>query len=392
MAAAASTHGWSGDGSLADPYIIEGMDINGTGYGHCLVLKDVRDYIIIRDNRFHDTDNTSGSYHELAAIGINGCRNVTIENNTIVDHATYGILYRHTNGLIHNNPISGCDWAIDCHTPSDELTVVRNDLIGNANGISVGGPVIVEHNTITGRQGISVYGIRDDWGTPRSFSYNTVSDFAVGISFDSAIGKFKGNTIRDCYNTAIRCAVESYVVEDMTVINSSNGIILTKGENVLRNNTLVNAPVYLSSFDEDELRSHTIHPSTTVNGKPIQYLMDATDVEIDPATYDESILVNCSGISVRNITLQGVLWFYPSFCDNITIENNQLTMSLPIRWRTFTCDDVVIRDNVLDNLGFYTHGVRYEAYNNSVRHRRSAEDLWWRHRGGDGQQYHRYYP
>ncbi len=38
FASMAGFEGWAGDGSPENPYIIEGYDINGSGYGYCIYI------------------------------------------------------------------------------------------------------------------------------------------------------------------------------------------------------------------------------------------------------------------------------------------------------------------------------------------------------------------
>ena len=38
-----------GDGNEGNPWIIEGYEIDGTGYGHCIYIGNTTDYFVVKD-------------------------------------------------------------------------------------------------------------------------------------------------------------------------------------------------------------------------------------------------------------------------------------------------------------------------------------------------------
>ena len=71
-----------GDGSESNPYVIEGLEIDGAGFWTsltvpCIEIRDCNAHFIIRDNHLR-WDGTSG-----LAVELERCSNGTIENNTI---------------------------------------------------------------------------------------------------------------------------------------------------------------------------------------------------------------------------------------------------------------------------------------------------------------------
>ena len=127
-----------------------------------------------------------------------------------------------------------------------------------------------------------------------------------------------------------RC--EGNVISSNTLSNSGGISLDTSSNNVLRDNHIEStfgigfevsgAPQpSLSSFIND------IDDSNTVNGKKIYYLINETDVSINPSTYPNIgylALVNCTRMTVENLHLnvQGVLLAWTS---NSQITNNDIS-------------------------------------------------------------------
>ena len=127
-----------------------------------------------------------------------------------------------------------------------------------------------------------------------------------------------------------RC--EGNVISSNTLSNSGGISLDTSSNNVLRDNHIEStfgigfevsgAPQpSISSFIND------IDNSNTVNGKKIYYLINETDVSINPSTYPNIgylALVNCTRMTVENLHLnvQGVLLAWTS---NSQITNNDIS-------------------------------------------------------------------
>ncbi len=169
----------SGDGSEGNPWVIEGLEINGTGYGYCIYIGNTTDYFEVRDCYLHNSSGNSKSYFEDTSLYIynviNGCvdnlktsyneygdgirleySNCTslknnmillnndgiclehsydnmLWNNTVYSNRVSGIfLHSSTNNSIINNTASNNYYGI-LLSSSFNNTVYHNNLIGNTN-------------------------------------------------------------------------------------------------------------------------------------------------------------------------------------------------------------------------------------------------------------------
>ncbi|MGA1873957.1 MAG: hypothetical protein ACMUHY_09850, partial [Thermoplasmatota archaeon] len=57
FATMASSEGWSGSGSLSDPYIIEGYLVDAEGERHCIRIDNTDVHFVIRDCQLIGTSN-----------------------------------------------------------------------------------------------------------------------------------------------------------------------------------------------------------------------------------------------------------------------------------------------------------------------------------------------
>lgn len=139
--------------------------------------------------------------------------------------------------------------------------------------------------------------------------------------------------------------------------NKHEGILLIDSEhNTMKNNTLADNPynfgIYFQGFDQN------IDTSNTVNGKPIRYLKNQTLLHINPTTYPEVgylALVNCTDITVENLTLQNSInGLLLEKTQNSTILNNQINNNSRgvdiINSQNITIQNNNITDNVWQGL------------------------------------------
>jgi len=115
----ASYEGWSGDGTAANPYIIENLDIDHFGAnGYCISIYDTTVYFIIRNCLLHNATSGSGIF-----------------------------LSNVTHGQVINNTCTGNDWGIALSF-SDSNLLENNTCTSNANsGIWLSGS---DSNNLTG--------------------------------------------------------------------------------------------------------------------------------------------------------------------------------------------------------------------------------------------------
>jgi parallel beta-helix repeat protein len=108
FASMAGLEGWTGDGSPGNPYIIEGYDINGSGYGYCIYIGNTTVHFEVKDSYLHEASGIwSFPYYPDSGIMLYKIQNGTIINNNISLNNRHGIhLYYANNNIIVNNNAS----------------------------------------------------------------------------------------------------------------------------------------------------------------------------------------------------------------------------------------------------------------------------------------------
>jgi len=159
------------------------------------------------------------------------------------------------------------------------------------------------------------YGIKLTWegietgSRNNTISGNTITGNSIGIQLDM----FTGNNL----------------VYDNNITNNSIGVkIIHSPNNVLKNNRLkdnqFNLWIYVETSVQASYFVNDIDTSNTVDGKPIYYWVNQHDKTV-PSDAGYVALINCTGITVENLTLanngQGVLLVATN---NSLITRNQM--------------------------------------------------------------------
>lgn len=262
--------------------------------------------------------------------------NCKITNNEI--QADYGgIRIRNTNNhIISGNKIDAKVEAGIAFGNSSYNTITENTI---DTSIMVGGVDLVysDYNTFS-RNTIhfislykSSYNILDENNLPQGISIrnksnnNEITENSI-IDFNELTDK---NFMSSGSITIERS--EGNLVSSNTIVNSGGIFITTSSNNVFRNNAIVTTGIgfevsgdpqpSLSSFIND------IDDSNTINGKKIYYLIDKSNLNINPSTYPNIgylALVNCKQMTVENnhLNTQGIMLAWTT---NAQITKNDLS-------------------------------------------------------------------
>jgi len=363
---AAITYGWSGNGSADDPFVIEGMDVNGSTKNHALYLSNLfTSNLIVRDNRFHDV--TADTMYAGGTLVLVNCWNVTVVNNTFEDSVTKGVYVESSTIRFLNNTIADSEYGLYTLGSRNSVTASGNSLEGCLYGIIADGSLGITNNTVIGTGGEYGYGIYATTG-PGLVAFNRVSDCYYGIRVGSSSIQARNNTIRNssyaAFQGVARVLFDGNVIED-----SPRGIWVLSGGYIIRNNTFTNAAIYLGSLadDEDAIRSTIIDTTNMVNGRPVGVIKDGRDVSVPMDTYGQVILVGCSRVSIENSTPTRGPWMDMAFCDNITVAGNHIVLMNRTQWVFCGCEDASITGNDMRNVSMelrWNH--RLTVSNNSI--------------------------
>ncbi|MFO7619347.1 MAG: Ig-like domain-containing protein [Thermoplasmata archaeon] len=279
----------TGNGTVWNPWVIENLEINGTGFGYCIYIGNTTDYFTIRNCSIHGASGVgTWSYYSDSGITLLYVYNAILENNTIYSNGQGGIYLKY----------------------SDSNTLINNTAYGNG-------------------QGIMLRDCDDNKVLHNNASDNTHHGF--DISGNSANNWYFNNTAsNNTYNGFQLMCVENLIENNTIWGNGWFGLELQNSEShILRNNSLYGNGIRLSGAWVSNWNTFSIDISNTVNGKPVIYMKNETGGSV-PANAGQVILANCTNVDVENITLDNcseavILGFSDSNnINNVTANNNSV--------------------------------------------------------------------
>jgi len=241
----ASTGITRGSGTESDPYIIEGWEIDATGYEYSIFISNSNVFFIIASCNLHNGG--------VAGVDWEGVSNGTLTNST-VSSSYFGVAASGSNNIISNIDISGCTLGIVFHESNNILS--HNNL--RSNGVGIYSPdafdsTLADNNCSNNTD----YGIWLRWSSGNILFNNTCIDNPYGIGlyegslnrvFDNFCSGNRGNGISldgSSHNdiSENRCLdngaqgiyvgrLESY--DDSTANNLSGNICLNNEESGIR--------------------------------------------------------------------------------------------------------------------------------------------------------------
>ncbi len=332
-----------GSGTPADPYVIEGWEIELPGT-HGIDVQNTTAHFVIRDVeiewasendgvRFENVSNgrVEDSWIHSSSIGIN------IMDSTNISVARTNVSFNTDNVVVES---------------SSNLTFVENYHMAGNKGVSL---VSTWEVSIIDTQFYSVYNRVIDVEQSQNVTaqnYTIATNCWRGMDIRSSSNlTLSSGTISSCLNQGIRAeSVDNLTVSGNTLTQTRPGIALFSSSSVtLHNNTIFlneedgvtvvdsqgvaifyneislneEAGVRLSSslnvsmsgnnFTDDSLfiessalehySSHSISPDNMVNGYPLLYYANCAQLEVDGVSAGQLIVANCTGLQATNLTI-----------------------------------------------------------------------------------------
>ncbi|MFH0815219.1 MAG: NosD domain-containing protein [Methanobacteriota archaeon] len=119
-----------GSGTEGDPWIIERLNIDGTGRGACVFIGNTTDHIVVRDSALCGASGNQGMYYRNSGILLYRAENVSLENNTMTGNECGVYLASSDSNRISFNAIVGNECGIRLEG-SDGNVVEGNEITGN---------------------------------------------------------------------------------------------------------------------------------------------------------------------------------------------------------------------------------------------------------------------
>ena len=255
------------------------------------------------------------------------CDNITIRNQEISNTGIAIHLIETTNCLISDNIVNNNKNGINLD--SSDTNIISDNILNvnefNGIGLSSSNNNTVLENTIhsNNEYGIDIHSSNDNTILSNNIASSKRHGICIVLSNDNTIA---GNIIDS---------------------NTEYGIVLYEGSNIISDNSFLNDGLFISSID------HNIVTNNSVNGKPLVYLEDESDMVID-GNAGQVILVSCSNILVKNQNISstdnGITLLDSNRCliqHNTVNSNNGCGIFLFL-----LCNDNNISDNtILSNNG-----------------------------------------
>lgn len=234
-----STIATGGNGSLGTPWVIENLDINGSGIGYCIYIGNTTEHFIVRNCSLYNASGV-GTWPYFLDCGINlyGVRNGTLLNNSAFSNNKHGVyLYNSTeNQILTNNASGNIVHGIMMDYSDNDNVVDNNNVCSNENS-----GIVLSHS--------SSNSIIDN-------AFNLNGKFGIYLMFTSNSNTIANNNVSnngggpyaDKGGFWLESDSDNNIIHNNTVSNNSDwGIWLWEGSdfNLIYhnniNNTLINA-------------------------------------------------------------------------------------------------------------------------------------------------------
>jgi parallel beta-helix repeat protein len=209
-----------GNGTAGNPWLIEGWDISGHGYGYCIYIGNTTEHFAIRNCDIHDARyNFAMYYYTESGIILHRVSNGTVAGN-----------------LVHSNDFDG----IYLHNAS-YVKVLENNIAGNQWGVMLMGG---SHNNTMGGNLVNAstdYGIGiidSSWNTVDGNNVSQNADMGIFLG-DSVRNSVRGNDVGGSIDgICLDCSDGNALFENNVTGNSGHGVYLenSAGNRMFHNN------------------------------------------------------------------------------------------------------------------------------------------------------------
>lgn len=386
--------GWSGNGTVENPFIIEGLNI--TDSSTCIAISNVR--VVFRIQHCVLTGSTNGygislyntSFGTISNCTVNNarygfwlstCFNCTLMGNSAIGQSYSGFhLYKSTNcTFIHDIALSSGQNNFDI-SDSINISLLYNyanysDEYGysfdNASYTHLGSNVAWENNyggfTFTSSENCflfnnSIAGHSSGKGIHMDYCYESVLVNNSVIDHSSGIDLFRSN-YSTVDNSTIQLATDGLVISESGNCDISNNIIEASFESLLiyksRYCTIQKNRLIDSGFKiQSDTFSEWIHDmfGNTINGQSLGYFKNQKDVIIDASQFGQLVIVNSTNIDIYNGTFDNVnSAIILAFCMDCIIQNSTASQVRDKAFMIFQSINCSIKHNNITNVGNAIH-------------------------------------
>ena len=297
----------TGNGTYADPYVIEGLGINATGYKNALKISNTDAYLIVKDCEFAYA-NVGNQQMEKFGLMLEGCYNVTVINVTSYGNENGGI------GIDTSYDVR----ILDCNLSNNGIDGLSISPEGGGVRLHISSDVIVDNCTMM-----------DNYysGVVIETNYYDIAIDNVTISNCSISGTRFGIWSQSNYDIT----VNDLTIENCTITDyRDGGLWLVGGTNKIRQSGWL---IKDNVIDNDDVIS-------TFGAMHLEYLTGA-------------VIANNEISHTYASHYNEIIRLYIS--DNITVAECNVHDNAQIGLQTSYCENVTFRDSVISNNN--NHGI-----------------------------------
>ena len=367
-----------GGGTVLDPYVIEGWEINASSAnGIRIVETDV--HFIIRDVYVHSGTDLGISFAQVAngrvensisstnlryGIDLSSATNVTLSGNLISNNGRGIRLWTSLNVTLRGNTVSNSRWEGIEFTASSSVTLKGNTVTNNSHGIHLSSSpdVIFTENNISSNHwdGIHLSSSSDAILTGNHLSDN--GGDGVELS-ESTRATLAGNIISDNGEVGIllwrsaRAAITDNTIAD----NRWDGVYFSGSPRAtVTGNTFTSNGVVIYGWlpRMEDYVSHTITPDNLVNGLPLHYFVNSDGIEVDGIPVGQLIVANCRDVRIANleIAVTGV-GIQMAFVDGALVTGSSVTDNRNGIHVLYSTDVTISGSDISNNSGGGIHSL-----------------------------------
>jgi parallel beta-helix repeat protein len=297
------------------------------------------------------------SSNDLFGFYIYSSINVNISDNVILSNKEVGI-YLSTSqyNTISENNVSfnnlGGGWGGIFVASSPDNIIVKNQCISNdLFGIRLSSSpnsYILENEVKGSSTGITI------WNSDNcELSNNNVSDNQYGIrcsdSWDVLI--MRNNITENYWGMYIDYSPNINITENTVSFQTIYGIYLYGTEQAeMTLNVFINDGLFLRGWDVLAYNTHDISVNNMVNGKPMYYYKNATNIDIEGIPVGQLIIANCTDFDVSNVEIDytdvGIQIAYSS---NINVTASTISNNYHGIYSLYTSNNKIIGSNITAN-------------------------------------------
>ena len=212
--------------------------------------------------------------------------------------------------------------------------------------------IIIDGNTYvysgdSGRQDNGFYIENRDNVTIRNLNINSYFDYPIEIRYSTSISIIENNITNN--NSGIRLLDSSdCVINNNNLTNNENGVscYLGSSSNIISENNFVGCGLMIGTF------GHNTVIDNHVNGKPLVYLEETSDVTI-PENAGQVILINCTRVIVENLNISNTDTALELLGTNETIiSTNDISNTAFGVFLTSSFNNTILRNNITEHSGY----------------------------------------